>query len=490
MKTSNWLFSILAGALLSACQSAPEATWVSTTFDQRWVEENNVAAASGNQADAVIDTSRVAQVIDGFGTCFNELGWTSLSKLDEATREAILREMFSPGVGANFTICRMPVAANDFALDWYSYNENEGDFAMEKFSIAHDEQTLIPFIQAAQAYNPDLKIWASPWCPPSWMKYSKHYASRSTMKMARELKESLKEGESTYMSKVVDNGLPEDQEYHEGRDAFIQEEPYFKAYELYFSKFIDAYKAKGIDIFMVMPQNEFNSAQIFPSCCWTAKGLSRFIGQYLGPTMREKGVKLYFGTMERANTALVDTILNDAASGQYVEGVGFQWAGKDALPGIHQNYPQLKFYQTEQECGDGKNDWAGASHSWDLMKHYLKNGVNVYEYWNTSLDEGGVSRWGWSQNSLVVVAPDGKSFTYTPEYFIMKHVSHYVMPGARRIETEGSYEDLLAFINPDRSVVVIAGNNADEARTVTFRINGATYSPTLKAHSVNTFQIK
>ena len=71
-----------------------------------------------------------------------------------------------------------------------------------------------------------------------------------------------------------------------------------------------------------------------------------------------------FGTMERANESLVDTVLTDPASGKYVKGVGFQWAGKGAIAGIHKRYPGLKLYQTEQECGDGKNDWKGAMYSW------------------------------------------------------------------------------------------------------------------------------
>ena len=87
-----------------------------------------VAVSETSEPDVVVDVTKTAQTIDGFGTCFNELGWTSLSLLDETVRESILKEMFAPGVGANFTICRMPVAANDFAIDWYSYNETEGDF--------------------------------------------------------------------------------------------------------------------------------------------------------------------------------------------------------------------------------------------------------------------------------------------------------------------------------------------------------------------------
>ena len=79
-----------------------------------------------------------------------------------------------------------------------------------------------------------------------------------------------------------------------------------------------------------MPQNEFNSAQVFPSCSWTAEGLARFIG-HLGPEMAKRGVAVFFGTMERANESLVDASLQDAAVAPHVKGVGFQWAGKGAI---------------------------------------------------------------------------------------------------------------------------------------------------------------
>lgn len=488
MKTSIFFTVICACLFLSSCKEQSKGKWVSTTFENPWVEEPTIQASNQKvNADILIDATKTAQTIDGFGTCFNELGWTSLNKLDTSQRDSIFHELFKPGVGANFMINRMPIASNDFSLDYYSYNDTDGDFDMKNFSIEHDRKTLIPFIKSALQENPDMKLWASPWCPPAWMKYSKHYASRSTIKMQKRLKSILKEGESTYMSKVVNNGLPEDKEILEGNDAFIQNDEYFKAYALYFSKFIDAYRNEGIDIFMVMPQNEPNSAQIYPSCCWTAKGLNTFIGKYLGPAMAKKNVEVFYGTIERANVALVDTVLQDPDSKKYVKGAGFQWAGKNALPIVAKKYTDLKLYQTEQECGNGKNDWKGATHSWDLMKHYLKNGVNVYTYWNTSLMQGGISRWGWAQNSLITVSEDGKSFTFTPEYYIMKHVSHYVLPGAKRIETEGTYDDVLAFVNSDGSIAVIVGNNTDNDKTISINIHNEIFTPTLKAHSLNTF---
>jgi glucosylceramidase len=464
MKTHIGLFVwfILLG---SACsQPSPKVEFVSTTEHARWeVQASPAPDKSRETVDVTIDPAAVEQTVEGFGACFNELGWTSLNVLDPQVREDIMKELFAPGVGANFTICRMPVAANDFSLDWYSYDEVENDFEMEHFSIGNDQKTLIPFIRNARKYQPGIKLWASPWSPPSWMKHNKHYASRST----------------------AGNGLPEDRQGYEGTDMFICEEPYLKAYALYFSKFIDAYRNEGIDLFAVMPQNEFNSAQVFPSCCWTAAGLTDFTGNYLGPAMAEKGIEVMFGTMERPNEALVDTALADPAAARYIKGIGFQWAGKEALPGLHKKYPDMLLYQTEQECGDGKNDWKGAVYSWDLMKHYLNHGVSAYMYWNTSLMQGGISRWGWAQNSLVVVRED-KTFEYTPEYYVMKHVSHYVKPGAKKLAVQGSFDDLLAFLNPDNSIVVVAGNREAVEKSIRIKVNGTIYAPRLKANSLST----
>jgi glucosylceramidase len=473
MKVNRFLFVLwFVAGLGGSCSEAPRGTeFVSTVEDSFWEIQPLLQPDAGDlTADVVIDPACTQQTMEGFGACFNELGWTSLNVLEPQVREDILKELFSPGVGASFTLCRMPIAANDFALDWYSYDETESDFEMKDFSINNDRETLIPFIKNAQKYYPDIKIWASPWSPPSWMKYNKHYASRSSV------------------GQTIDNSLSENLEGREGTDMFIQEDAYLKAYALYFSKFVEAYRAEGIDIFAVMPQNEFNSAQIFPSCCWTAAGLTNFVGNYLGPAMEDAGVEVLFGTMERPNESLVDTVLTDTAAGRYIRGVGFQWAGKAALPGIRARYPDLRLYQTEQECGNGKNDWKGAMYAWNLMKHYLDNGVSGYLYWNISLMQGGVSRWGWAQNSLVVVNED-KSFAYTPEYYVMKHISHYVKPGAKRLQTEGAFSNLLAFVNPDNSIVVVAGNEESIERVICIKVNDTIYSPLLKANSLNTLLI-
>ena len=57
-------------------------------------------------------------------------------------------------------------------MDRYTLDETANDTTMTNFSIARDMMTLIPYIKAAQAVNPNIRFWASPWTPPTWMKTS------------------------------------------------------------------------------------------------------------------------------------------------------------------------------------------------------------------------------------------------------------------------------------------------------------------------------
>ncbi|MDR1518335.1 MAG: beta-glycosidase [Dysgonamonadaceae bacterium] len=460
---------------LLACNNK-SLEWVATTPDEMWQEqdETTIEFVELAQPDAEVFITEPKQVIDGFGACFNELGWTSLSLLSDAQRDSIFGELFAPGKGANFTICRMPVGANDFSRDWYSYNETAGDFEMKNFSIDNDKETLVPFIKEALKYNPKLSLWASPWSPPTWMKTNGHYACQPL---------------SDFFDQRFKTDIRPDQVRAEGMNMFITEDAYYQAYALYFQKFIEGYRAENIDISMVMPQNEFNSCQPFPSCTWQSSALNKFVGEYLGPSMKELGVDVAFGTMERPNPAMVDTLLQDTKSSQYITGAGFQWDGKRSIGAIHEKYPDLKLYQTEQECGDGRNSWGGAAHSWNLMKHYFKHGTNVYDYWNISLLEGGMSRWGWTQNSLVVVDSLAHTYRYTYEYQLLKHASHFVKPGAKYLPTSGEFADILAFQNPDGGVVLIMYNPEKEEAKKSIKIGEIMISLSLKPQSFNTVKL-
>jgi len=409
--------------------------------------------------------------IQGFGACFNELGWTSLQSLSEGDRENILHELFDPVAGARFTYCRTPIGANDFATEAYSYDEADGDFALKNFSIAHDEKTLVPFVQAALRYQPRLKLWASPWSPPSWMKRNHFYA------------------EAKAYPGMKENGIRPDQVGHEGEDLFIQDPMYFEAYARYFGRYIDSYRAKGIPIVMVMPQNEFNSAQNFPSCTWTAEGLTRFL-RYLGPEMERRGVDVFFGTLERGDPKPLETAMADQVVARTIKGVGTQWAGKNALPAIHNQFPALLIFQSEQECGDGSNTWSYAGYCWQLMKHYFRSGASAYMYWNISTANGGMSTWGWAQNSLVSVDAAAKTYRYTHDYYLLKHLTHFVEAGAHNLIANGTCDDVLAFVNPDNSVALLIRNELCHPQRVEIRVRGQAAMVELPPDSIGTVTIE
>lgn len=441
-----------------------------TTDSSPWQDRTDTVRGSGHEGLPTVEIFRdkADQTMLGFGVCMSELSHQALWSLPDSERRDVLDELFLEA-RCGLSVIRTPIGANDFARDFYSYAETPDDFEMKNFTVAHDEEALLPLIREVQRRVPGdaLKIWASPWCPPRWMKTNGHYASRP--------------------DKV--NDLDDAHRIFEGEDGFVCDDAHMRAYALYFRRYVESYRAKGVPLWMVMPQNEFNSAQNFPSCTWSAGQLARFIGKYLGPALEGTGVEIFLGTMERPNDGLLGATLERPAYAKYITGAGFQWAGKDALPAVRKRYPQLAFVMTEQECGDGSNGWEHAMHCWDLMRHYLSNGVSAYCYWNLALKKDGLSRWGWRQNSLVVVDAETHRAAFTPEYYLLKHVSHYVRRGAKRLITGGTYAEALAFANPDGSVVVMLANPGRSECAVSVQIDGHAHVVTLPASSVATLAL-
>jgi glucosylceramidase len=442
--------------------------WISTTPASVW-QKNQIKSGSKsveNRSSIVINSEKKEQKIDGFGGCFNELGWEALNTLPDENRELIIKSLFDTLNGCRFNLGRMPIGANDYAIDWYSFDESKDDFDMTDFTIERDRKRLIPYIRNARNYNPRLSIWASPWSPPSWMKTNNHYAC----------------------SPDSVNGLSEAGRGKELQNQFRMEDKYLKAYALYFSKFIHAYKKEGINISAVHVQNEPNSCQIFPSCIWSPAAITTFIGRYLGPQFEKDMIntEIWLGTIERPQIDRIDTILSNPEAKKYIKGFGFQWAGKDALPEVHKKYPDYKLMQTETECGNGSNDWKAAEHTWDLIKHYFNNGANAYMYWNMVLNETGKSQWGWKQNSMITVNSKTKEVNYNPEFYLMKHLSYFVEPGAYRIATSG--ENCLAFRNRGSIVVIIYNPSGRTEKS--FMVDKIGFKAELAEKSFNSFKIK
>ncbi len=466
------LFAVLLSFM--ACTKAPEVKLISSTDKNPWVEKELAKPSADDLPQVVvnIDTNKQEQTITGFGGCFNEMGWEALNMVTPEEKQQLLNDLFNSETGCKFNLCRMPVGANDYAVDWYSHNETEGDFAMANFSIDRDRQRLVPYIKEAQKINPEIRVWASPWCPPSWMKHNKHYACRADANQ---------------------NDLaPELSSTEELVSRFITEPEYFQAYALYFSKFVKAYAGEGIKIEAVHVQNEPNSAQNFPSCVWKPQDLGILIADYLAPQFQKDSIdaEIWLGTVERPQIERVDDVLQYKNTMDYVKGVGFQWAGKGAIESVHAKYPDMQLMQTETECGDGSNDWKAAEYTFSLMKHYFENGTNAYMYWNMILDETGKSQWGWKQNSMISIDSNTKKIKYNPEFYLMKHLSAFVQPGNVKLAADGDTGNVLVFFDEAaQQVIVLAYNEKDENSLLTLNINNKPVQTELIAKSFNTLVV-
>jgi glucosylceramidase len=182
----------------------------------------------------------------------------------------------------------------------------------------------------------------------------------------------------------------------------------------------------------------------------------------------------------------VEAVMADKEAAPFIKGVGVQWAGKNALPAIHRQYPQLPIFQSEQECGNGTNSWSYTGYCWQLMKDYFRNGARAYMYWNISTADGGMSSWGWAQNSLVSVNATAKTFRYNHDYYLLKHLTHFVDVGARCLDISGTCDDALAFINPNGTTVMLVRNALPHQQRVQVQVRDRVVMIELPPDSVAT----
>lgn len=458
------LLALLLVVTLSV--KSQKISWIYTTQTEAWSKGAKLDFnPSVDKSDINIYSDKKLQQIEGFGACFNELGWEALLSLSETEKNKILKNLFSKE-GANFTLCRIPLGSNDYSLSYYSFNDVPEDFEMKNFNIDRDRYIMIPYIKAAKKINPDIKIWASPWSPPVWMKVNNHYAMGVS-----NVKQMLPG------MKISNNAT-----------AFKMEDRYLSAYGLYFSKFVKAYKEEGIDISRVMVQNEPVYQPHWQSCTWRPDDMAYFVGRFLGPQFKQDSLntEIWLGTVNSSDPNFMRTVLNNKDAASYIKGIGVQWDAKQSIPTIHSEYPNYPIMQTESECGNGENNWNSAEYTWSLINHYLNNGTNSYMYWNMVLDNSGKSTWGWNQNMMISINKETKEVKYNPEYYLMKHLSHYVLPGAFRLKTTGGKEHL-AFINPNGEVILMYVNTDDADKDISVSVNGKIVKIKLKRKSINTF---
>lgn len=496
--------SVLYGMIIAnlSIVSAQSATKFTTTADNIWKESKIKLSTNTKISPAItIDGNEQGVPLRAWGTTFNELDWDALLMLSRDEQEEIMRNLFASDGDLKFTRGRISMNCNDYGRSWYSCDEVAGDLELRHFNIDRDKQSIIPLVRAAQKYNPNLTFWISPWSPPSWMKINHDYPVVSS-------KHNNANPDVDYLLYGSLEGIDEDEMKFLGerngkfprklatQDYFIQDPRYLQAYANYFCRFIDEYGKQGIPIDMVIYQNEAYSYTPYPGCPWTAEGTIRFNRDYLSPALKKNHpeVKLYIGTFNTNRQDHVEKILGDNGLRECIDGAAFQWEGREILPQIREQYPDLHYICSESECGNGSMDWKAGEHTFFLIADNMGNGCDEWYNWNFLLPDNGESRWGWKQNALIQVDSQTRRFRYTPEYYAVKHFTNLITPGSRMVgyspRTKDSNLMVLAYITPDNKLVVVAGNFEEKQQPLSVKIGNKYLNETLAPHSFNTFVIQ
>jgi glucosylceramidase len=424
-----------------------------------------VRDAGAAQPDFAVDITARKQTMRGFGGAFNEKGWVALLSLGEKERQAVLDSLFSPSE-ANLSWGRIPIGASDYALDRYTLAPVAGDFEMKSFSIERDRKCLIPYVKAAQAIRPDLRLWASAWSPPVWMK--------------------------------------DNDDYEAGN--FIDEDRYYKAYALYLARFSEEYAKEGLPIRAVAVQNEPTVVTGYPNGGWRPYQFRTFVRDFAGPlfAQRKLSTQIWLGTFNDSNYySFAKEALDDPEARKYVGAVGLQWDGDRQIASILKYHPGIPIVQTETDCGNwhwksgfdkdrAGNDFAYAAYTWGRARDYINAGAEVYILWNLVLDQEGKNIdkvLPWPQNSAIVVDTGTKAVAYTPMLRAIEHLSRYVPDGSVALDCKAGRKNVMAFSTPSGSIVVELMNDAKQAKAVAAKVGARTYSVELPPESFATLII-
>ena len=433
------------------CASDP--TLVTSAPGDYWNKAGQLMEVASGNADVTVNDSSTAQTWEGFVGAFNEMGWSYLSLLSPKDQAFAIGLLYGVD-GARFAFGRIPIGSSDYAMERYTLDETAGDFSLANFSIDHDKQLLIPYVQAVQAVKPTIRFWASPWTPPTWMK-----------------------DEPFSVGKVPS---------HFDGGSMKNDDATMAAYAQYLIKFVAAYAEQGIAVEAISPQNEPSYTGTYPTCGWSQGTYKKFVGQFLGPAVASAGMttKIMLGSFNGASAdyGIVGSVMGDATARGYIDVLGFQW-GMQSMVANAKAY-HLPIWQTEHKCGNypwvvppfnaamAPNDQAYAVESWGLIRDWIRAGATAYSAWNMVLDTVGVgidtSR-VWPQDALLTVDTTAKTLNITPTYWVFRHFSQFVATGAKVVATSGG--DSVAFKNPDGSIVTVLYNSG-AAKTVTVAAAG------------------
>lgn len=405
----------------------------------------------------LIDDQTTYQEIEGFGGAFTEAGGYVLSQLSQSKQDEIINAYFDVKNGHGYNLCRTHINSCDFSLGNYASCEEAGDVELNSFNIKRDHEYLIPFIKSAQQLSKDIKILASPWSPPAWMK------TNGEMNNGGQLKKE-----------------------------------YSQVWANYYVKYIEAYEKEAIDIWGVTIQNEPAATQVWDSCIYSAEEERDFIKRYLGPTftnhqMTDKKIIIWDHNRD-VLLERVHPILSDKEASQYVWGVGLHWYMCEDFENsskVKEQFPETNILFTEgcNEGGVQLNTWyTGERYGRNIIGD-LNNWLVGWIDWNMILDHhGGPNHVGNFCDAPIIVNTETHDVIYQSSYFYLGHFSRYIKPGAVRIGHINKHDAVqtVSFKNPNQEIVTVLMNETDIDEIVTLNYDDEAYKIDLKAHSIYT----
>jgi len=438
-----------------------------------------------------LDPEKKYQTISGFGGAFTESSAYLLNKLSKKNRDTILKAYFAKD-GANYSLTRTHMNSCDFSLTNYSYTPIAGDKELKHFTITEDKDDLIPMIKDAMAISEDgFNIFASPWTAAPWMKDNNDWVGGKL--------------------------LPE----------------YYDTWALFFSKYLEAYKAEGIDIWGFTVENEpHGNGNNWESMHFSPKEMTDFVEFHLGPKLEADGYgdKIILGyDQNRAGLKeWVDEMYRDENSSKYFDGTAIHWYEStydyfpEALQYAHSKAPDKYLIETEgcvdsevpkwkddawywrKEATDWGWDWASEKEKhlhpkYAPVNRYardiigcLNNWVDGWVDWNMVLDTQGGPNWfkNWCV-APVIVDPEKDEVYFTPLYYTMAHFSKYIRPGAEVIDALNSDKNLMvtAAKNPDGSIAVVIFNEGKEGKNFKIKLGGKSKEIAINPQAIQTILI-
>ncbi|KAI1723625.1 glycosyl hydrolase family 30 TIM-barrel domain-containing protein [Ditylenchus destructor] len=458
------------GDSIAVYQSSKEADRM-RKFDIRFVkDQQNWGNNKIPSLSISIDGSQQFQTIFGFGGAFTDAAGININSLSDAAQEVLMEQYFGDK-GINYTIGRVPIASSDFSTRVYSYLDRDGDFECESFTLAPEDFSYkIPYIlKASKLSKGRLKLFASPWSAPGWMK------TNGQMKGGAPLKGEV-------------NGK------------------YYKTYSKYLIRFFEEYWKHGITFWAMTIQNEpsngLKSNFRYQSTNWSSLGERSFAAKVLKPDMQQstaaKDVKI-ISLDDNRDLVLQwakDLYTNDTAKeSDSIDGIGIHWYEPgfyEDLSKVHDIRPD-KFILATEACAGFMpadhipllGDWRrGEQYGHDIIND-LRNWAIGWTDWNLVLDQEGGPNWVLNDvDAPIIVNRADDEFYKQPLFYFLGHFSKFIPRGSIRIASESSdinWADLtgnpnpvehVAFQAPDGSrILVVMNADSKNAFRVTLKDN-------------------